>query len=89
MIKNSRGSVRVEPCAKRIRAYLAGRVVADTLHPVLVWEVPYYPAYYLPLADVAAKLVPTGRTEHSPSRGEAEILDIQVDGATAASAARR
>jgi uncharacterized protein (DUF427 family) len=89
MTKNSRGSVRVEPCAKRIRAYLAGRVVADTLHPVLVWEVPYYPAYYLPLADVAAKLVPTGRTEHSPSRGEAEILDIQVDGATAASAARR
>jgi uncharacterized protein (DUF427 family) len=89
MSENSRGRVRVEPCAKRVRAYLAGRVVADTLCPVLVWEVPYYPTYYLPLGDVAAKLVPTGRTEHSPSRGEAEIFDVQVDGATAESAAKR
>jgi uncharacterized protein (DUF427 family) len=84
-----RGRVRVEPGAKRVRAYLAGRLVADTLHPVLVWEIPYYPAYYLPLADVRAELVPTGKTEHSPSRGEAEIYDVRVDGATAESAARR
>jgi uncharacterized protein (DUF427 family) len=84
-----RGRVRVEPGAKRVRTYLAGRLVADTLHPVLVWEIPYYPAYYLPLADVRAELVPTGKTEHSPSRGEAEIYDVRVDGATAESAARR
>lgn len=84
-----RGRVRVEPGAKRVRTYLAGRVVADTLHPVLVWEIPYYPAYYLPLADVRAELVATGKTEHSPSRGEAEIYDVRVDGATAEAAARR
>jgi uncharacterized protein (DUF427 family) len=84
-----RGRVRVEPGVKRVRTYLAGRLVADTLHPVLVWEIPYYPAYYLPLADVRAELVPTGKTEHSPSRGEAEIYDVRVDGATAESAARR
>jgi len=89
MEKNARGSVRVEQGAKRVRVYLGGRLVADTRRPFLVWEIPYYPTYYLPLADVLAKLEPTGRTEHSPSRGEAEILDVRVEGATAAGAARR
>jgi uncharacterized protein (DUF427 family) len=86
---NSRGTVRVEPGAKRVRVYLAGRLAADTRHPSLVWEVPYYPAYYLPLRDVTAELVPTGETEHSPSRGDAVLYDVRVDGAVAAGAARR
>jgi uncharacterized protein (DUF427 family) len=89
MSQDARGAVRVELGAKRVRAYLAGRLVADTTAPVLVWEAPYYPAYYLPLADLAAELVPTGKTEHSPSRGEAEVFDVRVDGATAQAAARR
>jgi uncharacterized protein (DUF427 family) len=89
MNKDTRGSVRVEQGAKRVRVYLAGRLVADTRRPFLVWEIPYFPTYYLPLADVQAKLDPTGNTEHSPSRGEAEILDVRVEGATAAGAARR
>ncbi len=89
MAGDARGKVRIEPGAKRVRAYLAGQLVADTLHPFLVWEVPYYPAYYLPAADVTAKLVPTGKTEHSPSRGDAELYDVQVDGAAAQAAARR
>jgi uncharacterized protein (DUF427 family) len=85
----ARGRVRVEPSQKRVRVYLAGDLVADTIRPLLVWEVPYYPAYYLPAADVRAKLVPTGKTEHSPSRGEAEILDVVTERGTAAGAARR
>src|ERR1700722_17933373 len=89
MHEDARGAVRVEHGAKRVRVSLAGRLVADTTRPFLVWEVPYYPAYYLPLADVAADLVPTGKTEHSPSRGEAEVFDVRVDGATAEAAARR
>src|SRR5712672_2495015 len=86
---NSRGTVRVEPSAKRVRAFLAGRLVADTRHPSLVWEVPYYPAYYLPVRDVTAELAPAGRTEHSPSRGDAVLYDVRVDGAVAQGAARR
>jgi uncharacterized protein (DUF427 family) len=89
MSNESRGSVRVEQGAKRVRVYLAGRLVADTRRPFLVWEIPYYPTYYLPLADVLAKLVPTGKTQHSPSRGEAEIFEVRVEGATAAGAALR
>src|ERR1700733_7620551 len=89
MDTNSRGTVRVEPSAKRVRAYLAGRLVADTRHPSLVWEVPYYPAYYVPVKDVTAELVATGKTEHSPSRGDALVYDVRVDGAAAEGAARQ
>jgi len=89
MNDNARGAVRVEQGAKRVRIYLAGRLVADTRRPFLVWEIPYYPAYYLPLADVVAELEPIGKTAHSPSRGEAQIFDVRVEGATAESAAMR
>jgi uncharacterized protein (DUF427 family) len=85
----SRGTVRVEPGAKRVRAYLAGRAAADTRHPWLVWEVPYYPAYYFPAGDVTAELAETGKTEHSPSRGDAVLYDVRVGGAVAEGAARR
>jgi uncharacterized protein (DUF427 family) len=85
----TRGRVRIEQGHKRVRAYLNGALVADTVRPFLVWEVPYYPAYYLPVEDVRAQLLPTGKTEHSPSRGDAELFDVVTDGGTAQSAARR
>ena len=84
-----RGRVKVERSRKRVRTYLGGELVADTTQPWLVWEVPYYPAYYIPLADVRAELVATGATDHSPSRGDAEVVDIKVGRATAEGAARR
>ncbi len=86
----NRGRVRVERTAKRVRTYLGGRVVADTTSALLVWEVPYYPAYYFPLADVdESALKPSGATRHSPSRGEAVVYTVTsgsaeaVDGALA------
>jgi len=82
-------ALRIEPCPKRVRCYLAGQLVADTIHPVLVWEGPHYPVYYLPAADIRAELVPSGQTRHSPSRGEAQILDVKVATATAVAAALR
>lgn len=33
---------------------------------MLVWEVPYYPAYYFPLEDVRADLVPNELAEDEP-----------------------
>ncbi len=83
------GRVRTETGHKRVRAYLGGELVADTSAPVLVWEWPYFPVYYFPAADVQAKLIPAGETEHSPSRGDAEIYHVQVPGTTAEKAARR
>ena len=72
------GRVRTETGRKRVRAYLGGDLVADTRAPVLVWEWPYFPVYYFPAADVLARLVPAGETEHSPSRGDAEIYHVQT-----------
>src|ERR1700712_4089617 len=89
MGEQTRGRVRTEKGQKRVRAYLEGELVADTRSPLLVWEVPYYPAYYIPVADVRADLVPTGETAHSPSRGDAEVLDVKVSHATATGAALR
>jgi uncharacterized protein (DUF427 family) len=86
---NSRGRVRVERSQKRVRAYFGRELVADTAHPLLVWEIPYYPSYYLPISDVRAELVATGAVEHSPSRGDAELYDVKVAQATAPAAARR
>ena len=74
-----RGRVRVEHGAKRIRAYLAGELVADTTRPLLVWEKPYYPTYYFPLDDVRSELlVPDGTVVHSPSRGDGQTFSIRI-----------
>ncbi|MBO0775279.1 MAG: DUF427 domain-containing protein [Actinobacteria bacterium] len=81
--------IRIEEGRKRVRAYYGGHLVADTTRPVLVWEWPYYPAYYIPAADVRAELIPAGRTEHSVSRGEAEVLDVKTPAGTAGQAALR
>lgn len=78
-----RGRVRVAQGAKRVRVFLGGQVVADTVHPLLVWEVPYYPTYYIPRADVSGVLTPSGRTAHSPSRGEGVLSTIKGAGAEA------
>jgi uncharacterized protein (DUF427 family) len=86
----TRGQVHTEPSAKRVRAYLGGEVVADTIHPVLVWEVPYYPAYYFPVADVRADLLePDGGTVHSPSRGDGQTYTVTAGGKQAPGAAVR
>jgi uncharacterized protein (DUF427 family) len=89
MATEQRGRVRVEPSAKRVRAFLGGEVVVDTTHPLLVWEIPYYPTYYLPVADVRAELVPTGETDHSPSRGDGQVLTVRTTSRDAPAAAVR
>jgi uncharacterized protein (DUF427 family) len=85
-----RGLVRVERGAKRVRAYLGGAVVVDSIAPLLVWEVPYYPTYYFPESDVRAELVADGGVDlHSPSRGDAKTLSVLTAGSRAAGAAAR
>src|SRR5258708_3644127 len=89
MSEKARGSVRVEPGPKRVRACLNGGLVADRRRRFRVWERPYYPTYYLPASDVCAALIPAGETEHSPSRGDGEVLHVKVATATAERAALR
>jgi uncharacterized protein (DUF427 family) len=82
--------VRAEPGAKRVRVYLGGELVADTLRPLLVWEAPYYPTYYIPAADVRAELLDEGAPPaRSPSRGDAQTLSVIAGGQRRAAAALR
>jgi uncharacterized protein (DUF427 family) len=67
----SRAAPGPERHRKRIRAVLGGRVVVDTLTPVLVWEWPYYPTYHLPVADVDLSAFPTTAVRR---------LTVDVDG---------
>jgi uncharacterized protein (DUF427 family) len=87
-MSESRGRVRVEPGLKRVRVFVAGHCVADTLHPVYVWENPAYPTYYIPRTDVDETcLVPSGTRSHSTSRGDANHFTVKVNGAERVDAA--
>lgn len=74
---------RIEQSAKRVRTYLGGRLVADTTRPSLVWDIPYYPTYYIPVADVRAELA-----DERPDEG-GTVYTVRVEGAEAVGAARR
>ena len=82
--------IRIEHAAKRIRAYLGGELVADTTSPALVWEVPYYPTYYFPIADVSGELLEAdGGVAHSPSRGDGRTYTVRAGGKEASGGALR
>jgi len=89
--QKTRGQVRIERGAKHVRAYLGGMRVADTTRPLLVWEKPYYPTYYIPQADVRTDLLERdeGPVVHSPSRGDARTFTVKAGGVEARGAALR
>jgi uncharacterized protein (DUF427 family) len=75
---DQRDGVRIEDGPKRVRTFLGGELIADTTRPKLVWEVPYYPAYYFPREDVRTELLtPNGHTRHSTSRGDAQNFTVK------------
>ena len=90
MTPEVRGRVRVEQGAKRIRGFVGGELVVETFKPLLVWEKLHYPTYYFPLDDVRAELLTSeGRTSHSPSRGDAEVMTLAAGGVSRSGAALR
>jgi uncharacterized protein (DUF427 family) len=81
--------VRVEQGAKRVRAYLGGGAVADTTRPRLVWEDPYYPAYYFLVEDVRTDLlVPSANVSHARAR-DVQHYTIKAEDQIGEDAARR
>jgi uncharacterized protein (DUF427 family) len=70
--------VRIEDGPKRVRTYLGGELIADTRRPKLVWEIPYFPAYYFPREDVRMELLtPNGHMHQSASRGDAHKFTVK------------
>jgi uncharacterized protein (DUF427 family) len=81
--------VRAEPSPKRIRVYLGGQVVADTMRALLVWESRGYPIYYIPAADVnKGLLMSDGGIASSELLGDAEVFSVKAGGALASGAAQ-
>jgi uncharacterized protein (DUF427 family) len=83
-----RGRVKAIQGMKRVRALVGGHVIADTITPWLVWEVPYYPMYYFPQAAVQGELIPTGDVVRSPSRGDGVVHDLKIGDRTLAGVAQ-
>jgi uncharacterized protein (DUF427 family) len=78
----------VEPVPRRIRAFVAGEKVLDTTRALYVWEWPFYPQYYIPLADVNRDfLAPEGHTQQS-RRGAADAYELKVGDVRRPDAAR-
>src|ERR1700737_5030581 len=59
---------RIEPAPRRVRGYFDNTLVFDTIRARYVWEVPYYPQYYIPISDV--------RMEHLLDEGHAQRLQL-------------
>lgn len=82
-----RGLVRTAASHKRVRIVLGGAVIVDTDDALYVWEIPWYPQYYVPLADVAdGVLERTATTTRSPSRGTAVHYTVRAGGREAVDA---
>ena len=69
---------RFEASPKRVRVVLGGEFIADTLTPLLVWEIPYFPFYYIPVVDVKpGALIETGQSNgvitYNVRGGEKEV----------------
>src|SRR5258705_6311757 len=58
----------VEPAPRRVRGYFDGTLVFDTTRAHYVWEIAYYPQYYIPIADV--------RSEHLQDENHAQKLQL-------------
>jgi len=79
---------RVEPAPRRVRGVVAGTVVFDTRRALYVWESPYYPQYYVPLADVDRSLLIDEDRTMALSLGSARRHGVRVGTQVRGAAAR-
>lgn len=63
----------VEPVPRRIRATASGAVVLDTTRARYVWEIPNYPAYYVPAADIDPQTLATLHVKHGTGELEGYV----------------
>ena len=69
--------IRIVPNPKRLRASLDGRVVADTVRSLTLFEAAYSGVRYVPLADVdTTVLEKSSHKTHCPFKGEASYYSI-------------
>ena len=82
------GIDHVEPVPRRVRAVLGGQVVLDTTRALYVWEAPYYPQFYIPLADVMPGVLVDEDRPQKLKRGTARRHALKVGEVERPAAAR-
>lgn len=68
----------VEPVPRRVRGFLGGETVFDTLEARYVWEWPPYPQYYVPIADVRGDLLIPEDAESAGPLGPVQLHGLRV-----------
>ncbi len=76
------------PVPRRIRAFLNGRVVLDTMSALYVWEWSRYPQYYVPVDDIDPAVLVDEQHEQKLSRGTARRYALRVGDTVRAAALR-
>ncbi|MCK8646138.1 DUF427 domain-containing protein [Mycobacterium colombiense] len=79
---------RIEPAPRRVRGYLGDALVFDTTAARYVWEVPYYPQYYIPLDDVRSEFLHDENHAQKVQFGPSRLYSLVGAGQTHESAAR-
>jgi len=83
-------AVRIEPIAKRVRAFVGGVAIADSCRVMMMFETARLGVYYFPIEDVRTDLlVATSKVAKSDAKGDATYYSIAVDGRTVENAAWR
>src|SRR5438445_13312432 len=73
--------VRMEPIAKRVRAFLGGVPIADSCRAMMMFETARLCVYYFPIEHERADLlVPTSKVVGSDANGDATSYAIAVNG---------
>lgn len=79
---------RVEPAPRRVRGFVGATQLFDTVAARYVWEWPYYPQYYIPLADIAVAHLHDEGSDQSTRRGTAHVHGLRVADAARESCAK-
>jgi uncharacterized protein (DUF427 family) len=79
---------RVEPAPRRVRGYLDGALVFDTTAASYVWEIPYYPQYYVPASDVDMQYLRDEQHEQKLQLGTSRLFSLTSGERVLKSAAR-
>jgi uncharacterized protein (DUF427 family) len=78
----------VEPVPRRVRGYVDGTLVFDTTHAHYVWEIAYYPQYYVPVGDVRMEYLNDENHVQELQFGSSRLFSLTSPERTQKSAAR-
>jgi uncharacterized protein (DUF427 family) len=83
-------AIRLEPIAKRVRAFVGAVAIADSCRVMMMFETARLGVYYFPIEDVRTDLlVATSKVVMSHVKGAAGHYSVTVDGRTVDNAAWR